>query len=117
MREGALGLREAQIASQGTRLATGLSPPFAIRCQNDAGCGTQADNRILRQVGAEGATVQAKDPKGAENERDPVQDDARQMSQAYAVHGRSANATDPATFQMATEKTLGQNYRLAFAEI
>jgi hypothetical protein len=42
----------------------------------------------LREVGAEAATIQTENPHGAENNRDPVQDDARQMSQAYAVHGR-----------------------------
>jgi len=71
----------------------------------------------LREMGAEAATIQAKDAKGAENERDPVQDDAQQMSQAYAVHERFVNATNLATFQMANEMRSGQNYRLAFAEI
>ena len=101
------------------RITLGLAPrlPFAIRTQNDSGCGTQADDRILREMGAEAATIQAKDAKGAENERDPVQDDAQQMSQAYAVHERFVNATNLATFQMANEMRSGQNYRLAFAEI
>jgi hypothetical protein len=71
------------------RLNDSEPPPFAIRCQNDTSCSAQADNRILREVGAVAATVQAKDPKPAENQRDPVQDDARQVSQAYAVHGNS----------------------------
>jgi hypothetical protein len=79
------------------QVTLGLAPcqPVVIRCQNDAGCGTQADNRILCEVGAEAATVQAKNPNGAENERDPVQDDARQMSQARPVHWRSVNAANP----------------------
>jgi hypothetical protein len=47
-------------------------------------------------VGTKAATIQAKDAKGAENKRDPVQDNARQMSQAYAVHGIFASVTNPA---------------------
>ena len=77
-------------------LALASRLPFAIRTQNDSGCGTQADDRILREVGTKAATIQAKDAKGAENKRDPVQDNARQMSQAYAVHGIFASVTNPA---------------------
>ena len=95
-------------------------PLFAIRSHDDTSCGTQAENRILREVGAEAATIQAKDPQGAENERDPVQHDARKLSQAYAVHGSSVDATNPATIQMANEKTTARIivlYSLIFCHI
>jgi hypothetical protein len=70
----------------------------------------------LGEVGAEAATVQAKDPERAENERDPVQDDARQMSQAYAVHGNSLT-NQSSDISDGYEKPSGQNYHFAFAEI
>lgn len=47
-------------------------------------------------MGTKAATIQAKDAKGAENKRDPVQHNAQQMSQAYAVHGIFASVTNPA---------------------
>jgi hypothetical protein len=55
-------------------------------------------------MGAEAAPVQAKNPNGAENERDPAQDDARQMSQACPVHWKSVNAANPATSRWLTRR-------------
>src|SRR6516162_1684341 len=60
-------------------------PPFAVLSEGDGRRRSEENKRVGCDRRADAAPVQAKDPKRAEDERDPVQSDAHQVNQL--VHG------------------------------